>query len=768
MKKTFFYALTSSLVPLTLALANAENLMDACLEKTSLSAITPGPVPYTVFIAKSEDPAEEPVEVGCEKGPHAHRISARHQEGTGVGFSQGYSSVDAFLTLFPSRSWRPFVDLRAHYFNDDKWAANAGVGLRTTIERIKAVFGANVYYDFRDSPHSGGFHQIGPGVELLFGKWDLRANGYITIGNKTRVYQKKFTHFAGHNALFLEKKKQAMHGADIQVGAELFRHRAFNMHAAVGGYCFIGRSGKDAAGGMIRITARLSPYITIEGQGSYDAVFKGRGWGSIALNLPFGGRIKEKANAFSSGTCRRLEDRFVEQVPRFEILVVNTHRKKSIGLNPATGLPINFIFVDNVRGSSDGTFEHPYATLAQAQNNSIAGDYIYVFPGDGTTRGMNQGITLKSNQVFTSSAIPLQAETGFGMVTIPAQTTAMPKITNSNVLGSVVAVDNTTGVTVQGFELAFAGATSGVKGANINNILIANSVFPDSFTRGIDLTFGHNTRILSNQFTFSPFSALSPRGANLTNCNGSIDFKNNISTGTAIGLRLTNNFTSVIHASVTDNLVIGGNDVFAGTFTSALGTIEVSSNIAQNPRVTTAINLDLVFDGASNIATRIFNNNFSSSDTSVLNGIAGIQLGYLDTAKGSVILDGNTITNMGFRGVFINTTLSSSPTITVSNNTATNVNFNQNTLGGISTVLNGSSTLKLCNNFSTTGVAMPTPGYYINPALGAHLQSPDGTLAGVAAINSGSPGATVGPITVTIPANLVIDTVSPFNCQALP
>ncbi|MDE3045922.1 MAG: inverse autotransporter beta domain-containing protein [Verrucomicrobiota bacterium] len=58
----------------------------------------------------------------------------------------------------------PFLDARGHVFDNGKWAANAGVGLRT-LKGTRA-YGINAYYDYRNT---GRFHsnQIGAGLESL-------------------------------------------------------------------------------------------------------------------------------------------------------------------------------------------------------------------------------------------------------------------------------------------------------------------------------------------------------------------------------------------------------------------------------------------------------------------------------------------------------------------------------------------------------------------------------------------------------------------------
>ena len=78
----------------------------------------------------------------CGSGPKSMRITARHIEGRGVGYTQGYSTLEMFLAPPASvdKSFLPFLDLRGHIFNKGKPAANAGFGLRFIGNHI---FGIN-------------------------------------------------------------------------------------------------------------------------------------------------------------------------------------------------------------------------------------------------------------------------------------------------------------------------------------------------------------------------------------------------------------------------------------------------------------------------------------------------------------------------------------------------------------------------------------------------------------------------------------------------
>ena len=76
--------------------------------------------------------------------PKHYRAGVRHIESGGIGYKNGYTTIEAFLSPDPNE-WiaTPFLDARAHVFNNGKWAANAGVGLidatRTTIVRTRPL-----------------------------------------------------------------------------------------------------------------------------------------------------------------------------------------------------------------------------------------------------------------------------------------------------------------------------------------------------------------------------------------------------------------------------------------------------------------------------------------------------------------------------------------------------------------------------------------------------------------------------------------------------
>lgn len=183
------------------------------------------------------------------------------------------------------------------------------------------------------------------------------------------------------------------------------------------------------------------------------------------MSYPFGKKLKR-----SGKQCPQQNDLLISRAAfapyRFEIPVVKkvTERKKAI--NPATGKPWQVWFVNNT-SSSSGTFESPFPTLVQAQNASIPNDMIYIFPGNGTTTGMNAGITLKNGQQLFGSSIAHTIGTAQGRVTIPAYSVSPPTLTSS---GSVVVLANSNQVSGINMTLGSIGinGASGINGALID------------------------------------------------------------------------------------------------------------------------------------------------------------------------------------------------------------------------------------------------------------------------------------------------------------
>ncbi len=432
------------------------------------------------------------------EAPRVSSIDVRHLEYQGIGFDQGYTSFDFFLSNDGVNSIF-FLDGRAHVFNDGRPAANAGVGWRQISDCH--AYGINAYYDYRKTHHMH-FNQVGCGLEFFTPFWEFRANGYFPVGaKKCDLFDVRFAHFAGHEMFISRKYQFAMTGGDAELGWHFKHWDQFDLFAGVGPYYFQGDIGKAAIGGKARIQARVTPYLTLEAADSYDAVFHNRFHAEVTVSLPLGPRVRPCNRCCCTDDEMALQQWLHTAPKRQEIVVASTQRKTTAAIDPSTGLPFFFLFVDNT-SSSNGTFESPYPTLTAVSAAMQPGNIIYVFPGNGTSSGLNTGIVLLDNQRFLGSGVSHNFVTTLGPVTIPQQTPTNPTIANTNIAPIVTLAYNNE---VSGFVImdgigasTISGAwNSGTTSVNINRNQILNGLgigirlIPTNTT--IDMAIENNT-----------------------------------------------------------------------------------------------------------------------------------------------------------------------------------------------------------------------------------------------------------------------------------
>ena len=669
--------------------------------------------------AYDDEEEEDLSDTTCQNKARPHRIVAKHREGNGIGYPQGYSSLDGFFSYSYGGASHPFFDLRAHVFNDGKFAYNAGLGFRSLVESMKTLIGLNFFYDYRDGRHRQ-FNQIGAGLEFLGKRWDLRFNGYVPIGSSKKKYFDGFAKFQGNNAIFSKRYEVAMFGFDAGLGGMLAKKKYWDLHAKLGGYYFQGAFGKMFGGGLFELATDITRYITLKGQVSYDNHFKWIAQGEAALNFPLGTHIRKLHTDLCCGSLAELEDRVAESVDRFEMIVTLKHRKNTKALNPLTGQPLFFAFVDNTSHSA-GTFESPFPTLLQAQNLPTPADVIYVFPGDGTDRGTNAGIVLQNNQGLIGSAAPLIVTTRFGLRTIPPQTIQTPIISFGSSPASpnpVVTLANNNNVS--GFSIN--ANNNGISGSGINGAFIA---FNNIFETG------------------------SSNCVNIVSPTGHIEIRNNNFTG-ADGLGVM--FQTVAqapHIFVRDNQfsIFDGCEV---SVTPGGSPIVLIDNNAFSPPPNgvsdKAITVLVVGTGAPKIA--ITNNTI----TNILNSGSsfGINLDLVIFGTLDVLVSKNTILNVGGPGITVsNDSSGESVTIDLQSNRIANANFLNvpPASGGIelSNTTGSLMLVRLSDNISSS--LFGGAGYSLTVNNAFEIQSPNLQISGVEAINAGTftfPNGTAG------------------------
>ena len=557
------------------------------------------------------------------------------------------------------------------------------------------------------------YNQLGLGLETLGELLDFRINGYLPLENNvSQPWNTTFNTFLGNSMLISQKYQFALKGADAELGFHFGKWSAFDFYAALGPYYYTGYLDPNVWGGKARIAAKYKDILTFEISDSYDGTFHNKFQGQISLNLPFGPKSKVKKNKNPCKLSNVLTSRMVQPVGRQEIIVADTKNKISTAIDPTTGLPYTFIFVNNT-SHSNGTFDSPYHTLAQAEVNSGPNDIIYVFPGDGKTTGMNEGIILQASQKFWGSGLSHSLQTTQGNIAIPAQSSSSPTITNP--LGDVVTL--ATNNEVSGFTIPFANNYA-IVGIDPQNIAISSCTIEYSQADQIHLEYASSTGdIALTNLTLtggiiSQIAITSTTTDPMTLAIDSCTFER--SNVFPVDLSSSNDLS----ISVTNNQFLNNNNGLALTLNGA-STLAISNNTFQGQISESEVPIAIA-PGASpfsaTIENNLFNNNYCGSISIVYGGNASSEITFINntftknqtggsfgSTKSNIVLDpnNNTISNCTLNLIgnsFSDNT--SCSLITLDNGTFTNF---QTTASGNTMTNNGDTALNFastCPNFT--------------------------------------------------------------------
>ena len=556
-----------------------------------------------------------------EKSFSSQRVSARYMTPRGIGYKNGYTTVEVFFTGVYDAQWMPFLDLRGHIFDNGKFAANAGLGFRyLTCSR---TYGMNAYYDYRNTSHRH-YNQVALGLETLGKVWDARVNGYLPIGDKqSPFYHPEFKGFQGNYLYTTAKREFAMKGANAEVGLHVESYKPIPLYFALGPYYLTG-SGASTWGGQLRARADFfDEILRIEANTSYDHFFHWIGQGQISLSYAFGKR-KEKKCSCPKG--KSFYTRSLQKVDRFEIIPTGKERVSGPAIDPENGSPFLFVFVDNT-SSSLGTFESPYPTLAEAEANSFPGQILYVFPGDGTSTGMNAGVTLKNSQMLVGASVPLTINTSWGPITIPPLASSPPVITNLAAAPVVTLANNNF---LSGLYLENNTGT-GVSGAGISNFTFnENTMVGGAAAQGmlLDNISGLLT-VNNNLFVQTGPSSATNYAISIQNSLGSFDATFE---GDAFYLQPNGNNVSGIYIDLTNQASLGNLVMADNSFSSTSSTGIAMEVTAENQSSFKSITL---------------------SNTSIDNCSIGLEVDVFGQSTGGVVLVENTqLSQIGYAGIY--------------------------------------------------------------------------------------------------------------------
>ncbi len=281
--------------------------------------------------------------------PFPYQMSLHHTEGSGLGYSIGYTSLDLFVSKSVwDRNLTSFLDVRGHLFNNGKYAANAGGGVRYLNECFDQIWGINAFYDYLQTKRLN-YHQVSFGLEVSGNQWDVFVNGYVPVGHKTKnIYEfsYNFSIADSHNkktripGFLLKAKEQfAMTGVDTLIRYRFCLNDDFNIRIGLGPYLYWGTSAKTvnafykthkrALGAQLRADLSYLNYISLETIVSYDTYFNWNGQATIILNIP----LDLIFDPPSCTPCHHLRNKMFRPVTRNEIIVIDSHTRRSTNPN---------------------------------------------------------------------------------------------------------------------------------------------------------------------------------------------------------------------------------------------------------------------------------------------------------------------------------------------------------------------------------------------------------------------------------------------------
>ncbi len=416
----------------------------------------------------------------------------------GLGYRGTYFTVGTKQHLFQDNlDGRWLLEARGHIGTESDnggWFANIGLERVFSIQAAGAEITTGIWFDWDEDLQGEFAHSmqaLSANLSVETDSWMAYGNGYFPIGDTD--YQLAEDCFLNNLLVTQPGIDSALQGFDAMLLAKPSGLRQVNGTIGIGGYSYSSSLVDSFAGIRGRFGMQLNGGMIVQGELNHDDRFDITG--VLQLGWMFGAGAK--------GTEYGLLGNDLEPTLRNDH-VVRFQQDLELAIDPDTGRAYNVYHVDNLASpGGDGSFERPFDNLAAAETASIADDIIFVNEGGGSTRNMDQGITLKEGQLLLGDGvahlIPLADGTNF--ILCNDLDGLLPSITNS--FGAAVELAGRN--TVRGFNIdGNAGnIINGIRGDSgstmIDGIIENNNIFGTILDGvyleniGGDWTFANNT-----------------------------------------------------------------------------------------------------------------------------------------------------------------------------------------------------------------------------------------------------------------------------------
>jgi len=344
----------------------------------------------------------------------SERFRPRVETNLRAGTERSILMTEVWIPLAQERDKVIYADARLMGDDGDHREWNLGLGYRRLNDSGDAVVGLHGWFDRRRTARGAVFHQITGGFEYLGHDLDVRLNGYAPFDEEehfaiagvstapyladTGIYYDTFT------GNLVEKP---LRGADLEfsIPVKALEGTFDSFRISAGGFVFDSKNTDSLHGLRLRAAADITPDFRIGARFETDNRRGAQGFAEATLRFPFGA----KASAKTLGLRSRLDES-----PERDVDVITSAKVTGQSIirnavtNSATLQEQRVFHVDNTAAAGgDGSLAMPFNTLAAA--NAVAdraGDIIYIHRGDGTSGGLNTGITLtQAGQAVIGAAV---------------------------------------------------------------------------------------------------------------------------------------------------------------------------------------------------------------------------------------------------------------------------------------------------------------------------------------------------------------------------
>jgi hypothetical protein len=706
-------------------------------------------------------------------------LSPRAEVSVKAGSERSTLTTEFWAPLAQQSGQVVYTDLRLMGDDDDNREGNLGFGYRQVTDWSDSVLGGHMWVDQRRTENNSTFHQLTFGAESLGNVIDLRANGYIPLSGSNTITTPNIgttTPYLAGSGIYVDGNgtivETPQYGADAEIGYRIpiLEKQLDTLRIYGGGYSFFRNNTESVTGFRVRTEAVINPALSVGARFQHDGPRGSQGFLEATLRFPF----TAKKMYQQKGLYGRLDES-----PERDIDIV-TSAKVVNGLmkpllNPE-GTPQQVLYVDNTAAANgNGTKDHPFDTLAQAQAALKANDILYIAHGDGTTTGMDQGITISQNNITligSGSAFTFDGVTLINAGIAPTLTSNATALTSSDSAydnsANVVLVkgDNAliTGITATG--AAHAGiAVVADAGQVINNVTINNNTTTNSGTdAGIVVkTEGSgiiNNATISNNISTGNVGSFSDGifvRANAGGTIGNVSIANNTTNnnngtggfGSGIAVWSVGTNSSISNVAIinngSSNNGVDGVNIIAKT-SGMIDNVSLS-NITTNTNTVSGLNI--LAQTAGRIGTVTADTISSSHNTQ--NGFSAVANG-TGSAITSLTLSNSITSNNAMHGIFV--AAQSSGTITnadIMNNTSNN---NTSSSGyGIEVIANGTAFITHSTVTGNTTTSNTQAGLYFSADVNSILST---SVSNNKSTGNGTNGLFVQRLST--PTTFVVDT----------